>query len=100
VRWGWLCDFAVPEAWVRRVAMNLASDGFRPARRRLALDVRLRPFHPAPWAQLAVRHGQLPGPTEHQLRPLPPGCSSVKHLSDGPLGFLRPVLIPPVVKRG
>jgi RNA polymerase sigma-70 factor (ECF subfamily) len=36
VRWGRLRAYAVPEAWVRRVAMNLASNGFRRARRRLA----------------------------------------------------------------
>jgi RNA polymerase sigma-70 factor, ECF subfamily len=49
VRWGRLRDYAVPEAWVRRVAMNLASDGFRRARRRLAVATRLRPEpdHPA-----------------------------------------------------
>jgi hypothetical protein len=34
--------------------------------------------HPAPRAQLPVRHGRLPGPTEHHRRPLPQGCSSVK----------------------
>jgi RNA polymerase sigma-70 factor, ECF subfamily len=33
----------VPEAWVRRVAVNLATDRFRGTRRRLALAVRLRP---------------------------------------------------------
>ena len=34
--------------------------------------------HPAPRAQLPVRHGRLPGPTEHHRRPLPLGCSNVK----------------------
>jgi RNA polymerase sigma-70 factor (ECF subfamily) len=42
-RWTQLREYEVPEAWVRRVAMNLASDGFRRARRRLAVAVRLRP---------------------------------------------------------
>ena len=42
-RWARLREYEVPEAWVRRVAMNLASDGFRRARRRLAVAVRLRP---------------------------------------------------------
>jgi RNA polymerase sigma-70 factor (ECF subfamily) len=42
VRWPRLRDYDAPEAWVRRVAMNLASDGFRRARRRLAVAVRLR----------------------------------------------------------
>jgi RNA polymerase sigma-70 factor (ECF subfamily) len=56
VRWGRLRDDAVPEAWVRRVAMNLASDGFRRARRRLAVAARLRPEpdHPATLEGLAV----------------------------------------------
>ena len=40
-RWSRLRDYEVPEAWVRRVAMNLASDGFRLARRRLAVAARL-----------------------------------------------------------
>ena len=42
VRWSRLRRYSVPEAWVRRVAMNLASDGFRRIRRRLAVAVRLR----------------------------------------------------------
>jgi RNA polymerase sigma-70 factor, ECF subfamily len=56
LRWGRLRDYAVPEAWVRRVAMNLASDGFRRARRRLAVAARLRPEaeHPATLESLAV----------------------------------------------
>jgi hypothetical protein len=39
------------------------------------------PPHPAPRAQLAVRHGQLPGPTELESRSsglCQPGCSSVR----------------------
>jgi RNA polymerase sigma-70 factor, ECF subfamily len=40
-RWTRLRAYEVPEAWVRRVAMNLASDGFRRARRRLAVAARL-----------------------------------------------------------
>jgi RNA polymerase sigma-70 factor, ECF subfamily len=40
-RWPRLREYDVPEAWVRRVAVNLATDGFRRARRRLALAVRL-----------------------------------------------------------
>jgi RNA polymerase sigma-70 factor, ECF subfamily len=41
-RWSRLRRYRVPEAWVRRVAMNLASDRFRWVRRRLAVTVRLR----------------------------------------------------------
>ncbi|HEV2894319.1 MAG TPA: sigma factor-like helix-turn-helix DNA-binding protein, partial [Actinomycetota bacterium] len=41
-RWTRIREYEVPEAWVRRVAMTLASDGFRRARRRLVVAVRLR----------------------------------------------------------
>jgi RNA polymerase sigma-70 factor, ECF subfamily len=66
VRWSRLRDYEVPEAWVRRVAMNLASDGFRRVRRRLAIAVQLRADvesqQPVP--------AELPGLTE-ALRALP-----------------------------
>jgi RNA polymerase sigma-70 factor, ECF subfamily len=42
-RWSQVRDFNVPEQWVRRVAMNLALDGLRRARRRLAALARLGP---------------------------------------------------------
>ncbi len=42
-RWPKLRDFSVPELWVRRVAMNLAIDGLRRARRRLVAFARLGP---------------------------------------------------------
>jgi RNA polymerase sigma-70 factor (ECF subfamily) len=48
VRWGQVREFAVPEQWVRRVAMNLALDGLRRARRRLAALARLGPGPVAP----------------------------------------------------
>jgi RNA polymerase sigma-70 factor (ECF subfamily) len=41
VRWGWLRSYDAPEAWVRRVALNLATSGLRRARRQLALLGRL-----------------------------------------------------------
>jgi hypothetical protein len=45
------------------------------------------PPHPAPQAQLPVINGLRNGPTErHHLKPLAPGWSSLKHLSDGPPG--------------
>jgi RNA polymerase sigma-70 factor, ECF subfamily len=48
-RWTRLRDYDVPEIWVRRVAINLATDGFRRARRRLLLAARLVPDpHPPP----------------------------------------------------
>lgn len=40
-RWGRLRHYDVPEAWVRRVAMNLAADLRRRSRRRLAAMTRL-----------------------------------------------------------
>jgi RNA polymerase sigma-70 factor (ECF subfamily) len=42
-RWRRLCTYEVPEVWVRRVALNLATDGFRRARRRMRAATRLRP---------------------------------------------------------
>jgi RNA polymerase sigma-70 factor, ECF subfamily len=50
VRWSRLRDYGAPEAWVRRVAMNLASDGFRRTRRRLAAASSLRPSPEPPTA--------------------------------------------------
>jgi RNA polymerase sigma-70 factor (ECF subfamily) len=47
-RWAQVRDFNVPEQWVRRVAMNLALDGLRRARRRLAALARLGPGPVAP----------------------------------------------------
>ena len=42
-RWGRLADYEAPEAWVRRVALRLAADRARRARRRAAALLRLRP---------------------------------------------------------
>jgi RNA polymerase sigma-70 factor, ECF subfamily len=42
-RWSRLRDYDVPEAWVRRVAMNLAADRARTLRRQLRAAGRLRP---------------------------------------------------------
>src|SRR5215207_6166038 len=47
-RWAQVRDFNVPEQWVRRVAMNLAVDGLRRARRRLSALARLGPGPVAP----------------------------------------------------
>src|SRR4030095_12104280 len=47
-RWSRLRDYDLPEAWVRRVAVNLAASGLRRARRRLVLLSRLGPPPPAP----------------------------------------------------
>jgi RNA polymerase sigma-70 factor (ECF subfamily) len=43
VRWWQLETYEVPEAWVRRVAMNLAADKARRLRRRAAAMLRLGP---------------------------------------------------------
>jgi RNA polymerase sigma-70 factor (ECF subfamily) len=48
VRWSQLRAYDVPEAWVRRVALNLAADRARRGRRRLQALLRLGP--PAPVA--------------------------------------------------
>ncbi|HEX6677629.1 MAG TPA: sigma-70 family RNA polymerase sigma factor [Actinomycetes bacterium] len=42
VRWKHLRDYDRPEAWVRRVALHLAADAARRARRRAAALLRLR----------------------------------------------------------
>jgi len=52
-RWSRLRDYDVPEAWVRRVALNLAVNGVRGRRRRLAALVRLGPPAPVPAADVA-----------------------------------------------
>ena len=43
VRWSWLRDYNAPEAWVRRVAMNLAADRARKLRRQARAILRLAP---------------------------------------------------------
>ena len=43
MRWSRLRDYDVPEAWVRRVAMNLAADRARSLRRQTRAMVRLGP---------------------------------------------------------
>lgn len=40
-RWQWLREYDQPELWVRRVAINLATDGRRRVRRRLAVLAQL-----------------------------------------------------------
>jgi RNA polymerase sigma-70 factor, ECF subfamily len=55
VRWGRLQDYDVPEAWVRRVAMNLAADLRRRSRRRLAAMVRLASMPATAGVELPIR---------------------------------------------
>jgi RNA polymerase sigma-70 factor (ECF subfamily) len=47
-RWSYVRGYQVPEAWVRRVALNLAASGLRRARRRAMLLVRLGPAAEVP----------------------------------------------------
>jgi RNA polymerase sigma-70 factor, ECF subfamily len=47
-RWGSLRDYHVPEAWVRRVALNLAANGLRRRRTRLIALLRMGPPAPVP----------------------------------------------------
>jgi DNA-directed RNA polymerase specialized sigma24 family protein len=69
-RWTRLRSYEVPEIWVRRVAMNLATDGFRQARRRMLLAARLapEPHPPPPWmAWWSPRHsGSCQSPSARQ----------------------------------
>jgi RNA polymerase sigma-70 factor, ECF subfamily len=44
VRWSWLRDYNAPEAWVRRVALNLAADRARKLRRQTRAILRMRPL--------------------------------------------------------
>jgi RNA polymerase sigma-70 factor (ECF subfamily) len=43
VRWSWLRDYNAPEAWVRRVAMNLAADRARKLRRQARAILKMGP---------------------------------------------------------
>jgi RNA polymerase sigma-70 factor, ECF subfamily len=51
-RWSRLRDYDVPEAWVRRVAMNLAADRARTVRRQARAIRRLRPTAEVPGASV------------------------------------------------
>ena len=52
LRWSWLRDYNAPEAWVRRVAMNLAADRARKLRRQARAILRLGP--PSAAAEVSV----------------------------------------------
>lgn len=53
IRWSRLRHYDVPEAWVRRVAFNLAINGIRHRRRGLAALLRLGPPPPVPAVDVA-----------------------------------------------
>jgi RNA polymerase sigma-70 factor (ECF subfamily) len=83
LRWPKLRRYSVPEAWVRRVAMNLATDSFRRFRRRLTVTVRLR----ADLESGQVGPAEVPGLME-ALRALPLAQRKVvvlHHLLDLPV---------------
>jgi len=94
VRWSRLRTYDLPEAWVRRVALRLATDRFRQARRRLAALRRPNPEPRAPavsvealalteelralplgWRKAIVLHHLVGMPVEEAARTLgvPPG---------------------------
>jgi RNA polymerase sigma-70 factor (ECF subfamily) len=94
VRWSRLRTYDLPEAWVRRVALRLATDRFRQARRRLAALRRLNPEPRVPavsvealalaeelralplaWRKAIVLHHLVGMPVEEAARTLgvPPG---------------------------
>ena len=52
VRWSSLRDYNAPEAWVRRVAMNLAADRAHKLRRQARAMLRLGPTYEAPEASV------------------------------------------------
>jgi DNA-directed RNA polymerase specialized sigma24 family protein len=61
-RWSRLRDYDVPEAWVRRVAMNLAADRGRGLRRQTKAIGKLRPppeVLPASVEALATRNSMI-----------------------------------------
>jgi RNA polymerase sigma-70 factor (ECF subfamily) len=75
VRWRRLRDYQAPEAWVRRVALRLAIDRARRARRRAAALLRLRPPG-SPSVELSADSLDL----YNALRGLPLGqCQVVVH---------------------
>jgi RNA polymerase sigma-70 factor (ECF subfamily) len=92
-RWSRLREYEVPEAWVRRVAVNLATDRFRHTRRRLALAMRLRPV---PEADPPTLDGLA---VSHALRALPRDQRAavvLHHLLDLPVDRVAAELDVPV----
>ena len=68
-RWARLRAYDAPEAWVRRVALNLATSGLRRARHQLAILARLptptaEPQHPTD--RLAIEAGLRRLPLRHR----------------------------------
>jgi RNA polymerase sigma-70 factor, ECF subfamily len=97
VRWSRVRTYDVPEAWVRRVALRLATDRFRQARRRLAAlrRVEVEPRVPAvsvealalaeelralplTWRKAIVLHHLVGMPVEEAARTLGVPAGTVK----------------------
>jgi RNA polymerase sigma-70 factor (ECF subfamily) len=97
VRWSRVRTYDIPEAWVRRVALRLATDRFRQARRRLAALRRLdaQPRVPAvsvealalaeelralplSWRKAIVLHHLVGMPVEEAARTLGVPAGTVK----------------------
>ena len=94
-RWGRLRDYDVPEAWVRRVAMNLAADLGRRSRRRLAALTRLAAMPATEVAELPAEDLRI----VKALGALPLSQRQVlvlHHLSDLPLAEVATTLRVPV----
>jgi len=94
-RWGRLRDYDVPEAWVRRVAMNLAADLGRRSRRRLAALTRLAAMPATEVAELPAEDLRI----VKALGALPLSQRQVlvlHHLADLPLAEVATTLRVPV----
>jgi len=97
VRWSRVRTYDVPEAWVRRVALRLATDRFRQARRRLAALRRVEPEPRVPavsvealalaeelralplsWRKAIVLHHLVGMPVEEAARTLGVPAGTVK----------------------
>jgi RNA polymerase sigma-70 factor (ECF subfamily) len=71
VHWGRVRAYELPEAWVRRVALNVAFTGLRRARRRMEALTRAEPPPPPPLpgatVELVEALGRLPRPFRQVL---------------------------------
>jgi RNA polymerase sigma-70 factor (ECF subfamily) len=94
-RWGRLRAYDLPEAWVRRVAMNLAADRRRRSRRRLAAMVRLAAMPATEAVELPIEERRIVA----ALGTLPLSQRQVlvlHHLADLPVAEVAQTLRVPV----
>jgi RNA polymerase sigma-70 factor, ECF subfamily len=97
LRWRSLREYELPETWVRRVAVNLANDGFRRTRRRLLALARIGEREQVPAVsvenlELAAALGRLARPHRqvvvlHHLLDLP--VDEVARQLDVPVGTVK-----------